>query len=65
MPTTEELIQQLKAIAEDTKETRSKRMQILVTPSMFDALKALSTETKLSVNEIVNVALVKYLKGNE
>lgn len=63
MPTTEELIQQLKELAESAPETRSKRMQILVTPSMYDALKALSSETKLSVNEIVNVALAEYLKG--
>lgn len=65
MPTTEELIQQLRDLAENTSETRSKRMQILVTPSMFNALKNLSAETKLSVNEIVNVALVDYLKGKE
>lgn len=65
MPTTEEIIQQLKELAASTPETRSKRMQILVTPTMFDALKALSAETKLSVNEIVNVALGEYLNGRE
>ena len=63
MSTTEELIEKLKALRENTPETRSKRLQILVTPTMFDTLKALSNETGLSVNEIVNVALGEYLKG--
>ena len=65
MPTTE-LIEKLNKLrADNTKETRSKRMQVLVTPSMFDALKGLSAESKLSVNEIVNAALVEYLKGKD
>ena len=63
MLTTAELIEKLKALGENTPETRSKRMQILVTPTMFDTLKALSTETGLSVNEIVNVALSEYIIG--
>ena len=62
MPTTDELIQRLKEIADgNVQETRSKRVQLLMTPSMFDALKALSTETGLSVNKIVELALVEYL----
>ena len=65
MPTIEEIMEQLKKIAENTPETRSKRMQILVTPTMFDTLKALSSETGLSVNEIINVALNEYLVGKE
>lgn len=63
MPTTEELIQQLKELAESAPETRSKRMQILVTPSMFDALKAMSEVTGRSVNDLVNRALTEYLKN--
>lgn len=62
MPTTAELIEKLRALGENTPETRSKRLQVLITPSMFDALKALSAETGLSVNEIVNVALAEYIK---
>lgn len=62
MPTTEELIQQLKELAESAPETRSKRMQILVTPSMFDALKRMSEVTGRSVNDLVNRALTEYLK---
>ena len=63
MPITEELIEKLKALGQNMPETRSKRVQLLVTPSMFDALKALSAETGLSVNEIINVALSEYLRG--
>lgn len=63
MPTTAELIDKLRELGEKTPETRSKRLQVLVTPTMFDALKSLSAETGLSVNEIVNVALGEYLKG--
>ena len=64
MPTTEELIEKLNALKAGTPETRSKRMQMLVTPTMYNVLKALHDETGLSVNEIVNVALGEYLKGN-
>ena len=62
MPTTEELIKQLRDLADNAPETRSKRMQILVTPSMYDALKALSAETGMSVNEIVNLSLMQFLQ---
>lgn len=61
MPTTDELIQLLKTKAADKPETRSKRVQLLLTPTMFDALKALAAETGLSVNEIINVALAEYI----
>lgn len=62
MPTREERIQRLRELAENTPETKSKRMQILVTPSMFDEIEAMSKETGLSKNQIVNVALGEYLK---
>ena len=65
MPTATELIEELKRLADNTPETRSKRLQLLVTPTMFDTLKALSSETGLSVNEIINVAIGEYLKGKE
>lgn len=63
MATTVDLIEKLRELGENTPETRSKRLQVLVTPTMFEALKSLSAETGLSVNEIVNVALSEYLKG--
>lgn len=63
MPTTAELIEKLRALGENTPETRSKRMQVLVTPTLFDTLKSLSAETGLSVNEIVNIALTEYVAG--
>lgn len=63
MPTTEELIEKLRELGENTPETRSKRVQVLVTPTLFDTLKSLSAETGLSVNEIVNVALTEYVAG--
>ena len=65
MPTTEELIEKLNALKAGTPETRSKRMQILITPTMYDALKALHDTTGLSVNTIVNEAIGEYLKGKE
>lgn len=63
MPTTAELIEKLRELGEKTPETRSKRVQLLLTPSMYDVLKALSADTGLSVNEIINIALNDYLKG--
>ena len=65
MPTTEELIQRLKELAEADSERKSKRMQILVTPTLFNALKAMSEVTGRSVNELVNRALTEYLKVKE
>ena len=63
MPTTAELIEKLRELGENTPETRSKRLQVLVTPTLFDTLKSLSAETGLSVNEIINVALSEYVAG--
>lgn len=63
MPTTEELIEKLRELGENTPETRSRRVQVLVTPTLFDTLKSLSAETGLSVNEIINVALTEYVAG--
>ncbi len=65
MPTTEEIIEQLRILAESGPETRSRRMQILVTPTMYESLKVLADGMKVSMNEIVNVALEEYLKGKK
>lgn len=61
MPTAEELIKRLRELAEDTPERRSERMQILVTPTMAQAIETLSKETGQSKNEIVNLALSEFL----
>lgn len=63
MPTKEERIQQLKELANNKPESRSKRMQVLVTPTMYDELKEYATKSGVSVNEIVNVALAEYMDG--
>lgn len=43
-------------------ETKSKRMQLLVQPSVYESLKSLAKEKSISVNEIANVALREYLE---
>lgn len=58
---TQDLINKLAALGADTPETRSRRVQVLITPTMHDTLKALSEATGLSVNSIINVALSEYL----
>ena len=63
MSTTAELIERLRELGANTPETRSRRIQVLVTPTLFDTLKALSAETDLSVNEIINIALTEYVAG--
>ena len=61
----EELIARLAKLATAKVEKRTKRMQILVTPSKYDALKALAEEYEISMNELVNVALEDLLQANE
>lgn len=70
MPTTEEILKQLSKLHDSKDETKSQRMQILVTPTMYKSLKMLSDRMrdegkKVSMNEIVNLALLEYLKGKE
>lgn len=43
-------------------EKRSERIQILLTPSQLERLKAIKTETGASVSEIVNRAIESYLE---
>ena len=64
MPTKEERIRELKELAESKAkaENKSKRLQVLITPSMYDSLQDWKTKTGLSVNEIVNKALAEYIK---
>lgn len=43
-------------------ETKSKRVQLLLQPSVVDAIKALAKEKGLSMNEAVNEAIKEYLQ---
>lgn len=44
-------------------EVKSKRVQILLQPSVLDAIKAMAKEEKLSQNEIINRAIYAYLES--
>lgn len=56
-------IRELKEKADTKQETRSVRMQLLITPSIASDLQKLADESDVSKNEIVNVALEKYMHG--
>ena len=43
-------------------ETKSKRLQLLITPSLHEKLKDLSKAESLSINEIANRAFEAYIK---
>lgn len=43
-------------------ETKSKRVQILIQPSVHDKLKAIAKAENTSVNEIINIALREYVE---
>lgn len=47
------------------KETKSKRLNLLLTPSLYDQLKAASTNLDMSVNEYVNLALSEIVKKQQ
>ena len=47
----------------ELKKARSKRVQILIPPSMHEKLKRISEETGASVNEIINKSIEKYIKN--
>lgn len=44
-------------------ETKSKRLQLLITPSMHRKLQDLAKAENISINEAVNRAIENYLKG--
>lgn len=46
-------------------ETKSRRMQLLVQPSLYDAIKARATAEGTSVNELVHSILEAAIKGEE
>lgn len=43
-------------------ETKSRRLQVLLTPSLYDELRARAAEERLSVNEMLNTILKDYLR---
>lgn len=46
-------------------ETKSRRVALLVQPSVFSRLKKIATAKELSVNEAINEAIKLYLGGVE
>lgn len=44
-------------------ETKSRRLQLLVQPSLYDAIKAKATAEGISVNELVHTILEAAVKG--
>jgi len=63
--TNNNLIEKLTALGADVPETRSRRIQVLITPTMHETLKALAETTGLSVNSIINAALSEYLNQGD
>lgn len=61
-PTGEEKLPAEYKRASSTAEAKSKRVQLLVQPSLYEAVKAKATAEGISFNEAVNVALKKYIK---
>ena len=45
----------------DTRERKSKRIQLLVRPSLYKKLRAASAKNKLSMNEFINQILEGFL----
>lgn len=46
-----------------TRETRSRRLQLLITPTLFDALRQEADDQQTSVNDLVNSILNKAMKA--
>lgn len=43
-------------------ETKSRRLQLLLTPSLYDELRDKAAEERVSVNEMINTILKDYLR---
>lgn len=43
-------------------ETKSRRLQVLLTPSLYDELRERAAEERMSVNEMINTILKDYLR---
>lgn len=48
-----------------TEETKSKRLNLLMLPSVYDSISKLATMQRTSVNELVNSLLQAHIKENE
>lgn len=46
-----------RALPEYDEETKSRRYQLLLTPSLFEAVKDKAAEERISVNEFINIVL--------
>lgn len=46
-----------RAIPEYDEETKSRRYQLLLTPSLFEAVKDKAAEERISINEFINIVL--------
>lgn len=55
------LLEKIKSLDAALPEKRSSRILVLTTPSIHDKLKALSKETGISVNSIINAAISEYI----
>ena len=48
--------------AQPEEETKSRRLQVLLTPSLYDDLRAAAAADHMSVNEMLNTILKDYLR---
>lgn len=51
-----------RALPQFEEETKSRRLQVLLTPSLFDELRERAAENRMSVNEMINTILKDYLR---
>ncbi len=49
----------------DSKETKSKRLNLLVPPSLYNNLLKIARVEGLSVNELINIVLKKHVQQNQ
>lgn len=54
---------ELQGRPEESRETKSRRLQLLVYPSIYKALEKEAKKRKISVNELINRVLEKHTKG--
>jgi hypothetical protein len=46
-------------------ETKSRRLQLLIKPSLHKTLKTIAGKKRMSVNELIHTALEQYVAGGE
>lgn len=51
-----------RALPQFDEETKSRRLQVLLTPSLYDELRERASEERMSVNEMINTILKDYLR---